>query len=430
MKKQILVLIFFLTLACNFASPATVEPVTATSTSPTPTAEPAKSIAYPFPQHVTYAPNSILPNHRRQAEMDNDLRAFYDYWKSNYVIQDAISKNGIQMYRIAFGKSEEAKLTTVSEGQGYGMMILPIMAGYDVDAQLIFDGLWEFVKAHPSEIDSRLMDWNVPDEEGSASAFDGDADIAFGLLLADAQWGSSGRINYKAEAENMIAGILESTIGSESHLPLLGDWVNVGENEANQYTPRSSDFMLVNFRAYAKATKDPVWEDVVLQSQNVMLEIQNNYSPETGLLPDFIVTDENGFFIPAPPYFLENVTDGSYNYNAGRDPWRVGLDALIHNDSTSREIVQKISRWIEASAKGDPANIKSGYELDGTPLPNSDYFTTFFVAPFGVAAMNDPSQQAWLNAIYDSVYNTQEDYYEDSINLLCLMVMTGNFWSP
>ncbi|MFN3491556.1 MAG: glycosyl hydrolase family 8 [Anaerolineales bacterium] len=429
MKKQTLVLILFFTLACNFASPPTVEPVNATSTSPALTEEPVKAIAYPFPQHVTYSPNSILPNHRTQAEMDNDLRAFYDYWKSNYVIQDAIGENGTQMYRIAFGKSKEAKLTTVSEGQGYGMMILPIMAGYDADAQIIFDGLWEFVKAHPSEIDSRLMDWNVPDEDGSASAFDGDADIAFGLLLADAQWGSTGLVNYKAEAENMIAGILESTIGSESHLPLLGDWVNVGENEANQYTPRSSDFMLVNFRAFAKATNDPVWEDVILQSQNVMLKIQNNFSPQTGLLPDFIVSDDSGF-TPAPPYFLENDTDGSYNYNAGRVPWRVGLDGLIHNDSTSREIVQKISHWIEVNAEGNPANIRAGYELDGTPLPNSEYFTTFFVAPLGVAAMNNPSQQEWLNSIYDSVYNKQEDYYEDSVNLLCLMVMTGNFWSP
>ena len=55
-------------------------------------------------------------------------------------------------------------------------------------------------RAHPSEIDSRLMDWNVPEPEGNDSAFDGDADIAFGLLLADAQWGSAGRVNYKAEA--------------------------------------------------------------------------------------------------------------------------------------------------------------------------------------------------------------------------------------
>lgn len=429
MKKQILILILLLVLACNLPTTPTVESVSPTSTSPVLTDEPIQGITYPFPRHVMYSENSILPNHRTQIQLDDDVRTFYDYWKSNYVISDAMSENGIQMYRIAFGKNTEAKLTTVSEGQGYGMMILPIMAGYDSDAQIIFDGLWEFVKAHPSEIDSRLMDWNVPEEEGNASAFDGDADIAYGLLLADAQWGSDGRVNYRAEAQNMISGILESTIGEESHLPLLGDWVNVGANIANQYSPRSSDFMLVNFRAYGKATNNPVWDDVVIQSQNVILELQNNFSPQTGLLPDFIVHNETGF-IPAYANFLEKNTDGSYNYNAGRVPWRVGLDALLHNDATSRSIVQKISQWIEVETEGNPANIRAGYQLNGNPLPNSDYFTTFFVAPFGVAAMNDPNQQEWLNAIYDSAYNRQEDYYEDSINLLCLLVMTGNFWSP
>jgi len=429
MKRLLIALFALLTiLACNvpsqMATPVAepVQPPSVQTVTPEPTKEP---IAYPFPQHVTYAPNSILPSHRTQEQLDDDVRAFYDDWKSEYLAETGMDADGATMFRVVFGKDEPGYSTTVSEGQGYGMLIVPMMAGYDPEAQIIFDGLWAFVRAHPSEIDSRLMDWNVPEPEGNASAFDGDADIAYGLLLADAQWGSDGRVNYKAEAQNMIGGILESTIGSESHLPMLGDWVNVGEPQYNQYTPRSSDFMLANFRAFGKATNNPVWDDVILQSQNIMMGIQNEYSRQTGLLPDFIVNGE-----PAPPYFLENSTDGSYNYNAGRDPWRVGMDALLYDNATSRAIAQKISRWIEISANGDPNNIRAGYELDGTPLPDSEYFTTFFVSPMGVAAMNDPAQQEWLNAIYDSVDEKHLDYYEDSVNLLCLLLMTGNFWAP
>jgi hypothetical protein len=44
--------------------------------------------------------------------------------------------------------------------------------------------------------------------------------------------------------------------------------------------------------------------------------------------------------------------------------------------------------------------------------------------------MTGPTQQAWLNSIYDAVYATHEDYYEDSVTLLCLLVMTGNYWQP
>jgi hypothetical protein len=162
-----------------------------------------------------------------------------------------------------------------------------------------------------------------------------------------------------------------------------------------------------------------------------MNAIQSDYSPQTGLMPDFIVLKGDALTPqPAPAEYLEGPDDGHYSYNAGRVPWRVGSDALLNNDAASRAIAQKISRWIEASANGDPANIRAGYDLDGNPLPDSAYFTTFFIAPMGVAAMTDPNQQEWLNAIYDSVYDQHIDYYEDSVNLLCLFMMSGNAWTP
>jgi endo-1,4-beta-D-glucanase Y len=431
MKRQMLSLLVLFLASCNLMTgtpTAVIQPPDSIST-----ARPSlESIARPFPQHTAYAPGSILPNHRSQTQLDDDVRAFYDQWKSEFVLDAGLSPDGAQMYRIAFGKDLPGKEITVSEGQGYGMIVVPLMAGYDPDAQKIFDGLWQFVRAHPSEIDPRLMDWYFPDSDnGNVTAFDGDADIAYGLLLADAQWGSTGDINYKAEAQNMIGGILESTIGSESHLPMLGDWVDTQGDVYNENTPRSSDFMLVNFRAFGRATNDPVWLDVIAQSQNVMNAIQANDSPGSGLMPDFIVfTGDAHIPQPAPPEFLEGPHDGHFNYNAGRVPWRVGSDAVLNNDLASRLIAQKISHWIEASTNGDPSRIRAGYDLDGNPLPNSNYFTTFFVAPMGVAAMNDPNQQEWLNAVYDSVYDQHIDYYEDSVNLLCLLVMSGNAWTP
>jgi hypothetical protein len=178
MKNRFSVIVLVL---CLLACAPTATPIVVTETAiPVPTdAEVEEPIARPFPQHVEYAPGSILPTHRTQEELDDDVRTFYDYWKSEYLIEDGVSEDGSPMYRVAFGKSDEARGTTVSEGQGYGMMIVPIMAGHDPDAQIIFDGLWAFARAHPSEIDPRLMDWIVPDPAGNDSAFD-DADIAFG----------------------------------------------------------------------------------------------------------------------------------------------------------------------------------------------------------------------------------------------------------
>src|SRR5262249_53093595 len=152
------------------------------------------TLAMPFGQHVQYAPGTIGVNNRTQVQLDDDIRAFYNTWKSRYIVSAGTSPAGIPMYPEALG-TDPSK--TTSEGMGFAMAILPLMAGQDPDAQKIFDGLWEYARQHPSGIESRLMTWIVPvGTQGNDSAFDGDADMAFGLLLADKQWGSSGRVNY------------------------------------------------------------------------------------------------------------------------------------------------------------------------------------------------------------------------------------------
>ena len=252
------------------------------------------------------------------------------------------------------------------------------------------------------------MNWHIPaDPNGSDSAFDGDCDIAYALLLADAQWGSDGDLDYRAAAAEVIAGILASTIGPRSKLPMLGDWVDPDGQDYNQDTPRTSDFMLGHFRSFGRATGDAVWQEVIAASQAVVTHLQETASPGTGLLPDFVqpVSATDLSPRPADPGFLEDESDGRYGYNAGRVPWRLGTDALLNADDISLAQVQTISAWIAEATDGDPQNIRAGYELDGTPSPGSDYFTTFFASPFGVAAMTAADQQQWLNELYDAVYD-------------------------
>lgn len=388
---------------------------------------------YPFPQHVTYASGTIKPNHRTQVQQDNDVRTFYDRWKADFVLAAGADGSGNPLYRIAFGLTSPNRERTVSEGQGFGLIVVALMAGHDANAQTIFDGLWRFTSAYPSSIDSRLMRWIVPTgSDGDDSAFDGDCDMAYGLLLADKQWGSVGAIDYLAEATQLIAGILASTIGPNSRLPMLGDWVSPAGSKYNQYTPRSSDFMPDHFRAFGRVTGDPVWSQVVTAVQNSIDYLQLKYSSKTGLLPDFIkpISSTNHNSRPAGSNFLESAFDGSYYYNAARDPWRLGTDAVLNNDAKSLAEVRKISSWMQIATASNPASIRAGYKLGGSPLSGSNYFTTVFVAPFGVAAMTQPSQQSWLNAIYSAVYNVHEGYFEDSVTLLCLLVMTGNYWDP
>lgn len=379
----------------------------------------------PFPQHVIQTAGSIRPNNYSQTALDTDVRLFYNKWKADYV-KSAGTVSGVTRYRVSFGSTNPGR--TVSEGQGYGMVIVALMAGHDPAAKAVFDGMLAFALANPSVIDHRLMGWEIPNSGGADSAFDGDADIAYGLMLAQAQWGGT---SYAASANSRLAGILASTIGPQSHLPTLGDWVSYNDTKFNQYTPRSSDFMPGHFRAYARFTGNSVWNTVADNCNIVSTAIQSNYSKATGLLPGFIVgANPLGSAKPATGTFLEASSDGYYDYNAGRDPWRIGVDALLNGNATSMTLAKKMASWAKAKSGGNALNIKGPYKLDGSQTSSSNGFTTFFAAPFGVASMLDAANQTFLNSIYANVRVTHEDYFEDSVTLLSMLAMTGNFWDP
>jgi endo-1,4-beta-D-glucanase Y len=344
-----------------------------------------------------------------RADMDKDVLSYYIKYKNDYLVKEKQN-----LYRIATDKN--SKQRTVSEGQGYGMLIVSLIG----DKQEIFDGLWRFSRKYPSSISKDLMSWQIPEVKGeNDSAFDGDADIAYALIQADRRWGSRGKINYKKEAKTVLDAIWKYTIGKNSFLPLLGDWVDLNGEKYNQYTSRTSDFMLAHFKEFYKFTGDQKWLKVVQASQQALLDVQNT---TTGLVPDFIrYSPKLKRYLPSEEGFLEKY-DGEYYYNACRVPFRVGIDAN-HGDSTSKIIAKRFSIWSKAVTGEDPLKLKSGFKLDGKVI--GDYFSILFIAPMGVAAMSD--DPAWSQKIFDAVKNRHENYYEDSVALLSMMAMRGYF---
>jgi endoglucanase len=64
-----------------------------------------------------------------------------------------------------------------------------------------------------------------------------------------------------------------------------------------------------------------------------------------------------------------------------------------------------------------------------------------FIAPLGISAMADSSYKPWLNKIWaltvkipihpSGDYTTLEyGYFENTIKLLCMIIMSGNYWEP
>src|SRR5581483_5861742 len=112
----------------------------------------AQAPAFPFPQHVVYTTGSIKPNNQTQVQLDNEVINFYNAWKPVYLKAGCTAGE----YYIEYINGNEI---CVSEGQGYGMVIVAYMAGYDPNAKTYYDGLYQWYKTHPSTINTTLMNW-------------------------------------------------------------------------------------------------------------------------------------------------------------------------------------------------------------------------------------------------------------------------------
>ncbi len=385
----------------------------------------AQSPLKPFPQHTKYFAGTIQPNHVSRALHDNSVSSFYTQWKKRFIK----STPGKAESFIWFENKD--KKQCVSEGQGYGMIITVLMAGYDPDAKHIYDNLYRYVKAHPSGKSKHLMAWAQyanGKSTDNTSASDGDMDIAYSLLLADKQWGSKGEINYLQEAKAAINAIMQYEINHQTWSVLLSDAI---EAESKDYfDTRSSDFMPSHFKAFKRATQDDRWDKVISAGYKLFAEMENRYSPDAGLIPDFIV-NLNKQPKPAPPNFLESPYDGYYNYNACRDPWRIATDYLLTGDKRSKQIADKINHWIRETTNNDTYNLSAGYTLAGNDIKHRYFEALSFVAPFAVSAMVDGKNQAWLNKVWDylTAFKMKDfDYYDNSIKLLDMIIISGNYW--
>jgi endo-1,4-beta-D-glucanase Y len=401
----------------------------------------------PFPTHSTYFPGVIKPNNQTQTQMDETVMRFYDHWKKSYVskVPDHYIKQGDpgQFYVYAQDKNDTDQLTT-SEQQGYGMIITSLMAGYDTSSQQTFNGLFTYVKAHPSNADKDLMAWqqnrDFVDLDSSSAAPDGDMDIAYSLLVADSQWGSKGEINYLHEAKKILRAVSNNEINVDSYTILLAPEDKDTSGTNHYFYERSSDFMPANFKIFANVlNKDSIlWEKLINKNYKIFETIQNNYSQATGLIPDVIGNVNTDHPQPTKRRVLNEKTEqNAYSYNACRVPWRLATDYILNGDLRSERLLNLMNKWIISKTMSVPGHIAPGYELNGRYLGSHPDFDNFdampFLVPFAVSAMIDSGNQVWLNKLWDFM-NTRDfekfDSYDNTIKMYCIIIISGNYWLP
>lgn len=372
------------------------------------------------------------------SQLSAETTAYYELWKNKYVVQNHHSKNETQYY-VFYGEEtfEQAGHTvpvTVSEAHGYGMLIMAAMAEYDSEAKAIFDGMYRYYKAYPSSIGKNLMAWQQSDNgsalvcsEGSDSATDGDMDIAYALLMADKIWGSDGEINYLESAIAVINDIMTYEVNQEDWILRLGDWTYQASKSDPYYSAtRGSDFIVQYMPIFAQVTDDDRWLKLYDNTYSIINNIVDEY--KTGLMPDFLIKDSTGKFIPAPPNFLESENDGNCYYNSCRAPWRISMDYLVNGNTDALEFSKAITAFSKQTSNNDPWNIMAGYTPDGKAI--SDWNDLCFVSPLMISA-SAANDTDWHDSVREVCLNYGNDvYFGETITMLCLIIDDGCWIVP
>lgn len=284
------------------------------------------------------------------------------------------------------------------------------------------------------------------------SAADGDIDIAFSLLLAARQWPEAGRTPYRQEAMRLIDSIFTQEIDTSFYTIVESNSIE-SDGSPDYHDFRTSDFIPSELKAFGQATgettgnatreptRDTRWDRVVDSNYAHLANLQKTFSPTRHLLADFYER-VGARYLPGRRT-KDEIFPNAYYYNACRAPWRIGLDYLFSGDVRSKALLAPLNAWFIGTTSGNPARINAGYTLKANtkPTPETDSLMLSFIAPLGVSAMASPAYRLWLNKIWaltaqapllpgGRFRNQDYGYYENTIKLLCMIILSGNYWSP
>ncbi|MBN1652372.1 MAG: hypothetical protein JXA30_01205, partial [Deltaproteobacteria bacterium] len=365
----------------------------------TETFESDSGTANPFPQNKTGGSCSIATN---AANFNSAISQAYKRWTKHFVRSE-----GSDLKVIA---PEQENGVTTSEAMGYGMMITAAMGD-----KASFDKMWNYVTSHLYE---GLMTWKP---NGSGSATDGDEDIAYALLMANAQWPSGG---YKSAADSMAGAILAKDVDGNSVIKGGSNWR--GPFNPSYFAPAayrkftgfaaviSKGYQLVNTNVSAATAGLPTdWADA-----NTGVPSDKGDAQVTSQLPGIV-----------------------YGYDAARVPWRLGLDVCTGGGSDASTALNSIISFFGAKYdNGDTIDLlKAGWDkASGSVATNAKDMQASFIGPMGVAGMAVGGTTG--NKIRDRVFRTVLDileygdfnhtYFPSTVGLLCVLAMSGNFPTP
>jgi endo-1,4-beta-D-glucanase Y len=321
---------------------------------------------------------------------------------------------------------------TVSEGIAYGMLI-----AVNMNDKTTFDNLYTYWKGHmvSGTGTAGLMTWCQPAGSNSCSstggsATDADEDAAFALIQAGKVFGGT----YASDAAGLISQIWAKDIDSTNNLPSYGS--NSGNSTTSAPT-NPSYFAPAYYRVFATIDSGHAWGTVATNSLNAI----NALAGTNGLVPAWCTNKctaagSGGIY----------QQDTIYQYDAHRVPMRVGLDYCWNATANAKTYTDKITNFFATNANAGLNGIGRIFDLysaNGTAASGAAPNSASIIGTAAVGAMASPSAAgSFLNDAYQGVFDmvtrgklapadttgkTPYSYYNATVGMLTLLMMTGNF---
>lgn len=358
---------------------------------------------YPFPQNMKNPHGYTIPF------ADTDMiKEHYKLWKQAWY-------DANQGWVLA----PEGTCSTVSEAIAYGMMITVYM-----DEEDVFKKLYNTWKSNGGN--GAGMNWRVGCDGGSGSASDADFDAALALVMASKQWNNS---SYLSDAKTMITWIASNDIKSNKIMP--------GNQWSDYFNP--SYATTANFKLFQDVNGGS-WNSVISQAYS---DLNACASTTTGLVSDWCDWNSHKPVKNDKAAVGQDENPGFFD-DAARTPWRMAWAYYWYGDTKAQAFNQKINDWMIPETR-TASGINSGYFINGQAVKSEkrNFVSSTFSGGMGLAAssVDESASKSFMETVYKALANMKscknasgcgegnnpgEKYYPATLNLLYLLLMTGN----
>ena len=359
---------------------------------------------FPFPQNMKYPHGTIIEYADTKVIKDH-----YDLWKQAW-------------YKAEKGwvLAPEGDCSTVSEAIAYGMLITVYM-----DDQEVFKSLYNTWTSN-SAGNGGGMNWRLGCSGGTGTASDADFDAALALVMASKQWTND---SYLTAGKNLITWIASNDIASNKIKP--GNQWNDGFNPSYATT--------ANFQLFQDVAGGS-WSSVISQAYT---DLDGCQDKTTGLVPDWC--DWNSHKPILTSAAVSN--DIGFYDDAARTPWRMAWAYYWYGDTKAQAFNKKIVDWLIPTTR-TASGVNSGYKYSGGKYLADESVTRNFVSStfsggLGLAASSfadNANAVTYLGTVYKVLKEkkscttaqgcgetvTGEKYYPATLNMLYLLLVTGN----